>query len=108
MKESPKYFQLINSIFPTPAICGIPTRQSLNELKTLEGFDRGLYSGIVGSFNLSGDAEFFVAIRSALVSENKLTAFAGCGIVEESNPVEEYTETDLKLQPIISLFSNED
>ncbi|GIV45901.1 MAG: isochorismate synthase MenF [Ignavibacterium sp.] len=108
LKESPKYFQLINSIFPTPAICGIPTRQSLNELKTLEGFDRGLYSGIVGSFNLSGDAEFFVAIRSALVSENKLTAFAGCGIVEESNPIEEYTETELKLQPIISLFSNED
>ncbi|AFH49031.1 Menaquinone-specific isochorismate synthase [Ignavibacterium album JCM 16511] len=108
LKESPKYFQLIDSVFPTPAICGIPTKQSLNELKTLEGFDRGLYSGIVGSFNLSGEAEFFVAIRSALISENKLIAFAGCGIVEESNPDEEFNETELKLQPIISLFNNED
>lgn len=107
LKEWPKYFQLIDSIFPTPAICGIPTKQSLNELKILEGFDRGLYSGIIGSFNLSGDAEFFVAIRSALVSEDKLTAFAGCGIVEESNPDEEFNETELKLQPIISLFNNE-
>lgn len=108
LKEPTKYFQLLESIFPTPAICGIPTKQSLNELKQLEGFDRGLYSGIVGCFNLSGDAEFFVAIRSALVSENKLTAFAGCGIVEESNPDEEFIETELKLQPIISLFNNED
>ncbi len=108
LKEPAKYFQLLESIFPTPAICGIPTKQSLDELKQLEGFDRGLYSGIVGCFNLSGDAEFFVAIRSALVSENKLTAFAGCGIVEESNPDEEFKETELKLQPIISLFNNED
>ncbi len=108
LKESTKYFQLLESIFPTPAICGIPTKQSLNELKQLEGFDRGLYSGVVGSFNLSGDAEFFVAIRSALVYQNKLTVFAGCGIVEESDPDEEFNETELKLQPIISLFNNED
>ncbi|MFN3874100.1 MAG: isochorismate synthase MenF, partial [Ignavibacterium sp.] len=108
LKEPAKYFQLLESIFPTPAICGIPTKQSLDELKQLEGFDRGLYSGITGCFNLSGDAEFYVAIRSALVSENKLTAFAGCGIVEESNPDEEFKETELKLQPIISLFNNED
>lgn len=107
LKESTKYFNLLESIFPTPAICGIPTRQSLNELKQLEGFDRGLYSGIVGAFNLSGEAEFFVAIRSALISENKLIAFAGCGIVEESDPDEEYLETELKLRPIISLFNNE-
>lgn len=107
LKDNLKYFQIIKSIFPTPAICGIPTRQSLDELKTLEGFDRGLYSGIVGAFNLFGEAEFYVAIRSALISENKLTAFAGCGIVEESNPEEEFNETELKLQPIISLFSDE-
>lgn len=108
LKDNLKYFQILKSIFPTPAICGIPTRESLDELKTLEGFDRGLYSGIVGSFNLLDEAEFYVAIRSALISENKLTAFAGCGIVEESNPIEEFNETELKLQPIISLFSDED
>lgn len=107
LKDNLKNFQIIKSIFPTPAICGIPTRQSLDELKTLEGFDRGLYSGIVGSFNLFGEAEFYVAIRSALISENKLIAFAGCGIVEESNPEEEFIETELKLQPITSLFNDE-
>jgi menaquinone-specific isochorismate synthase len=108
LKDKLQYFHLIESIFPTPAICGIPTKQSLQELKALEGFDRGLYSGIVGSFNLFGEAEFYVAIRSALVSQNKLTAFAGCGIVEESIPEEEFIETELKLQPIISLFNDED
>lgn len=108
LKEPLKYFHLIKSIFPTPAICGIPTAHSLNKLKELEGFDRGLYSGIIGSFNLFGEADFFVAIRSALISEDKLIAFAGCGLVEESNPKEEFLETELKFQPIISLFTNED
>ena len=107
LKNNLKYFHLIESIFPTAAICGIPISKSLEKLITLEGFDRGLYSGIVGMFNLSGKAEFYVAIRSALLSNNILNTFAGCGVVEESNPYEEFIETELKLKPIISLFDNE-
>lgn len=107
LKHQGKYFKIIQSIFPTPAICGIPTNLALNELELLEGFDRGLFSGIVGNFNLYGKAEFFVALRSALISNDILSAFAGCGIVEESVPEEEFQETELKLKPITSLFQNE-
>lgn len=73
----------------------------------MEGYKRGLYAGIIGWFNLKEEGEFAVAIRSALFSNNKLTAFAGCGIVEDSNPEVEYKETELKLKPIMSLFQNE-
>jgi len=42
-----------------------------------------------------------------LLKENKIYAFAGCGIVEGSDPLIEYEETRLKLQPIFSLFKDE-
>jgi len=48
-----------------------------------------------------------LAIRSALTSGNKLIAYAGCGIVNGSNPDDEYRETELKLKPFLSIFNNE-
>lgn len=98
---------LIENIFPTPAICGYPTESALKLIANLENFDRGLYAGIIGWFNLDNEGEFAVALRSALLKDNLLHAFAGCGIVEGSNPISEYNETELKLKPILSLFVDE-
>ena len=98
---------LLKELYPTPAICGFPKESALHFIKKMEGYKRGLYAGIIGWFNLKEEGEFAVAIRSALYSNNKLTAFAGCGIVEDSNPEAEFKETELKLKPIMSLFQNE-
>lgn len=73
-------------------------------IEKTELFDRGLFSGIIGWFNADNYGEFFVTIRSALVKNNKLYAYAGCGIVEGSDPKEEYEEAQLKLKPILSLL----
>ena len=96
---------IIRELFPTPAVCGIPKEVSLNLIKKLENYYRGLYSGIIGWFNFDDQGEFAVAIRSALNSGNKLIAFAGSGIVEKSDPDVEYNETELKFKPILSLFN---
>jgi len=98
----------MRSLFPTPAVCGIPKDKSLKLIEETETFDRGLFSGIIGWFNTDGYGEFFVSIRSALVNDKKLYAYAGCGIVDGSDPVEEFEETNLKLNPILSLFNNAD
>ncbi len=96
---------IVKELFPTPAVCGIPKEVSLNLIKKLENYYRGLYSGIIGWFNFNDEGEFAVAIRSALTYGNKLIAFAGCGIVEKSDPDLEYEETELKLKPILSIFN---
>ncbi len=96
---------LIKELFPTPAVCGIPKEVSLNLIKKMENYYRGLYSGIIGWFNFDDEGEFAVAIRSALTYGNKLIAFAGSGIVEKSDPDLEYEETELKFKPILSLFN---
>ena len=98
---------LLKELFPTPAICGNPKDASLHLIKKMEGYRRGLYSGIIGWFNFNDEGDFAVAIRSALSTNNRVIAFAGCGIVEDSDPESEFKETELKLKTIMSLFINE-
>ncbi len=100
-------FGLLKELFPTPAVCGLPRDTALHLIKKSEGYKRGLYSGIIGWFNLDNEAEFAVALRSALTTGNKLTAYAGGGIVLDSDPDSEYKETELKLKTILSLFTYE-
>ena len=52
-----------------------------------------------------GKGEFFVGLRSALVSNNEAHVFAGGGIVSESIAEREWDETELKIQPIITALS---
>jgi menaquinone-specific isochorismate synthase len=100
-------FRLIDSLFPTPAVCGIPKEKAMNLIRQLEVHDRGLYSGLVGFFDFKNSCELAVAIRSALVKENQVTAFAGAGLVKGSDPKEEFLEINLKLNTILSLFTDE-
>lgn len=100
-------FSILKEIHPTPAICGVPWTNALVSIKKMENHKRGLFAGMVGWFNFENEAEFAVAIRSALSKQNFIFAFAGCGIVKGSDPISEYEEAELKLQPILSLFKNE-
>ena len=104
LKPDNSIFSILKEIYPTPAICGSPQNEALHLIKKLENFKRGLYAGIVGWFNFENEGDFVIALRSALSSSNKLTAFAGNGIVQSSEPDAEFAETELKLKPIMSLF----
>jgi menaquinone-specific isochorismate synthase len=102
-----KLFDLIDSLYPTPAVCGVPKELALNSIRKLESHDRGLYSGLIGLMNFEGECELAVTIRSALLKNNIVMAFAGAGLVKDSNSDDELFETNLKLNTILSLFSNE-
>lgn len=107
LKTGVTTFSLLEKLYPTPAVCGFPSEDALKTINEIEAFDRGLYSGTIGWFNLNGSSEFAVGIRSALLCGNTLHAFAGCGIVSGSDPLSEFNETELKLKPIFNLFAHE-
>ena len=107
LKSDKTIFSILKQIHPTPAICGVPWSDALTFIHDTEGYNRGLYAGIIGWFNFENEGEFAVAIRSALLKGSELDAFAGCGIVEGSDPDLEFEETELKLKPILSLFPHE-
>lgn len=87
---------LVRALHPTPAVAGAPVAEAIEALRDFEPFDRGLYAGPVGVVSRDG-AEIAVAIRSARIEGDTLTAFAGAGIVEGSDPAEEWRETGHKL-----------
>ncbi len=107
LKKGCTLFDVLKILNPTPAICGTPWSVAHKNILELESHDRGLYSGNVGWFNFNGDGEFAVAIRSALIKDKTLFAYAGCGIVKGSEPQQEFEESEIKLKPILSLFVNE-
>lgn len=107
LRSEEDIFSILHEIHPTPAICGVPWNNAMANIRKMEEHNRGLFAGIIGWFNFKNEGEFAVAIRSALLKNDTVYAYAGCGIVEGSDPESEYEETELKLQSILSLFQNE-
>ena len=87
-------------LHPTAAVAGTPTLVARKLIGELEPFDRGRYAGPVGWIGADGDGEFAIALRGAQLSEGQITAYAGCGIVAESEAEAELAETELKFKPI--------
>jgi len=108
LKAEDTLFELIEALYPTPAVCGVPKDDAIEYIRQLENYDRGLYSGLIGWLDFNGNCDFSVTIRSALAKGKEITAYAGAGIVEDSNPDEEFVETQLKLKPILLPFNEED
>ena len=84
---------------------GTPTDKALALIRELEPIDRRRYGGPVGWVDGNGDGKWGVAVRSAEVShDGTITAFAGAGILAESDPDQELAETTLKFRPIVEAF----
>ena len=66
----------------------------------VEDHCRGWYTGPIGWFDKNGWGEANVALRSCLVKNNKAFLFSGSGIVEKSEAIKEWEETELKFLPI--------
>ena len=93
---------VVEKLSPTPALGGYPCQPALARIRQTERFDRGKYAAPIGWINDRGDGEFAVAIRSGLLKNSEAVLFAGCGIVADSDPMSEFEETRMKLQPMLS------
>lgn len=101
LKEDASVLDVASALHPTAAVAGTPRLEALKLIAELEPFDRGRYAGPVGWIGADGDGEWAIALRGGQLSDGKLTAYAGCGIVAESEAEAELAETDLKFQPVI-------
>lgn len=99
---------VVAAIHPSAAVAGSPTDQALSIIAHTEPFDRGRYAGPVGWMDASGDGEWSIALRCAQWSpEGTITAYAGAGIVADSNPESELLETRLKFKPVLGAFGSD-
>ena len=91
-------------LHPTAAVGGAPTGASLEFIARHEGFDRGWYAAPVGWCDLDGNGEMGVALRCALTGPEGACMFAGAGVVADSLPAEELTETAYKLRALLDVI----
>lgn len=91
---------LVQRLHPTPAVCGWPADRARAVIQAHEAFDRGWYAGPIGWMDAAGDGEFAVALRSAVVSGDRVWLFAGNGIMGDSIPASELSEVQWKFRPL--------
>lgn len=107
LSQDLEVLELVAAIHPTPAVGGLPVAEAVRWIVEREEHPRGWYSGPVGWFDLEGNGDFVVALRSVLVDgeQERAYAYVGAGIVAESDPVAEFEETEVKLRALRSAIS---
>jgi len=78
---------------PAGTVSGAPKVRAMEIIDELEPEKRGVYGGGVGYFSAGGDMDVCIALRTAVVKDDKLYIQAGGGVVYDSDPETEYMET---------------
>ncbi|MDA7424337.1 anthranilate synthase component I [Thalassococcus lentus] len=78
---------------PAGTVSGAPKVRAMEIIDELEPEKRGVYGGGVGYFSAGGDMDMCIALRTAIVKDQKLYIQAGGGVVYDSDPESEFQET---------------
>ena len=96
--------KLALSLHPTPAVCGLPRGEALQEILSVESHDRGYYSGFLGPVSNKDATLLFVNLRCMQIIDKNAFIFAGGGLLAESDIEREWQETVLKAETLLSVI----
>jgi anthranilate synthase component I len=94
-------FETLLSGFPAGTVSGAPKIRAMEIIDELEKNKRKLYAGGIGYFTPNGEFDTCIALRTALIKNNRFYVQAGAGIVADSNPDKEYAETINKAKALM-------
>jgi anthranilate synthase component I len=101
LKDGLDCFDALKSIFPAGTVSGAPKVRAMEIISELEPSRRGIYAGCVGYLGFNGNMDTAIAIRTAVFEGDKAYVQAGAGIVADSKPEREFTETVNKARGIL-------
>ncbi|NNE02385.1 MAG: chorismate-binding protein [Eudoraea sp.] len=98
--------EIINTLHPTSAVCGMPLQEALDFILENEGYKRKFYTGYLGELNLhtASDIQLYVNLRCMELAEGKAFIYVGGGITAESDPVKEWQETVEKSHTMLNII----
>jgi anthranilate synthase component I len=96
---------VVLAAFPAGTLSGAPKVRAMEIIDQLEVSRRGLYGGVVGYLDFAGDADAAIAIRTAVLRGGVAYVQAGGGIVADSDPATEDTETQNKAAAVVRAIS---
>jgi len=88
--------------FPAGTVSGAPKIRAMEIIDELEKSKRKMYAGSIGYFSANRNFDTCIALRTALIKDNKFFIQAGAGIVADSIPEKEYLETVNKAKALIN------
>ena len=94
-------FETLLSGFPAGTVSGAPKIRAMEIIDELEKNKRKLYAGGIGYFTPNNEFDSCIALRTALIKDDKFYVQAGAGIVADSKPEKEYSETVNKAKALM-------
>ena len=95
----------VTACFPAGTLSGAPKVRAMELIEEVEITRRGLYGGVVGYLDFAGNADFAIAIRTALMRDGTAYVQAGGGVVADSNGPYEYTEAANKAKAVLAAIA---
>ena len=89
-------FDALRACFPAGTVSGAPKIRAMEIIDELEPESRGPYAGAVGYLSYGGDMDTCITIRTLVIRPGEISVTAGAGIVADSDPRSEETETENK------------
>ena len=105
LNNSIREIDIIQALFPGGSITGAPKERAMKIIDSLEDYQRGVYTGALGSIFSNGNMDFSIAIRTMSINDNVATYPVGGGIVWDSDPLDEWQEAQQKSR-IIDMYQN--
>lgn len=100
LKDGQGPLEVLSATFPAGTLSGAPKIRAMEIIDELEPTKRGIYGGAVGYIGFNGDMDTAIAIRTAVVKDERLYVQAGAGIVADSVPQSEWDETMNKARAV--------
>ncbi len=104
LKSGKKATDLLKASFPAGTVSGAPKIRAMEIIEEIEPVKRGPYAGAAGYFSLQGDMDFCITIRTAVIKDDRVYIQVGAGIVADSVPEKEFTETQNKARGLMEAY----
>lgn len=91
----------LKACFPAGTVSGAPKIKAMEIIAELEEEKRGPYAGAAGYLSFSGNMDMAIAIRTMVMKDQTVYMQAGCGVVYDSVPENEYQESLNKAKVMI-------
>lgn len=102
LKPNMDAIDVLAATFPAGTVSGAPKIRAMEIIAELEPYKRGVYSGAIGYLGWQGNMDTAIAIRTAVIKDQRLFLQAGAGIVADSVPEYEWEETMSKARAMLT------
>jgi anthranilate synthase component 1 len=108
LRDDASALDALRATFPAGTLSGAPKVRAMEIIDELEPTRRGLYGGVVGYVDFSGNVDVAIAIRTAVIQDGIAHVQAGAGIVADSDPAAEARECASKAGAVVRAVATAD